>query len=280
MRPADDGSLVDVHSHLVPGVDDGAKDVEAVLASVERFMALGIRRIITTPHIRASLTQNTDRYHARLSQVDEAFAEASGALAEQFPEFEYQRGHEVLLDVPAPDFSDPRIRMGGTSFVLVEWPRLTIPPGTPRVLSWIREQGYRPIVAHPERYGGMAGSDKLARRWRDAGAYLQVNYGSLAGRYGAQAEEMALELLEDGLVDYLASDFHGHSTLKVYRSEAATVFEERDATAALDILSRTNPGRILDDLEPLPVPTVPPPPLLGRLRGMMGKRRRSEEGAG
>lgn len=277
MISADDSSLVDVHNHLVPGVDDGAKHVPAVLASVERFMAVGIRRIITTPHIRASLTLEPEPYEVRLSHVDAAFEEASRALGEQFPEFEYKRGHEVLLDVPEPDFSDQRIRMGGTSFVLVEWPRLTIPPGTPRVLSWLRDQGYRPIVAHPERYGGMAGSGDLPRRWRDAGAYLQVNYGSLAGRYGAQAEEIAVELLEDGLVDYLSSDFHGHSSLKIYKTEAWDVLEERDATVTLDVLCRTNPARLLDDLEPLPAPPVPPAPLLGRLRGIIGRRRRTEE---
>ena len=270
MRLADRTSLVDIHSHLVPGVDDGANDVDAVVASVERMTILGIRRLITTPHLRGSLTMEPARLEARLSEVGEAFDTAAAALGEAFPEIEYRRGHEVLLDVPEVDFSDPRLRMAGSSFVLVEWPRLHIPPGTSRVLAWIREQGYRPIVAHPERYVGMGARLELAEQWRGVGAYLQVNYGSLDGRYGEEARDVALRLLERGLVDYMASDFHGKAGMKIYKREAWSVLEERGAEETLALLCRINPGRILEDQEPLPVPTLPPPSrLFDRIRGMV-----------
>ena len=270
MKLPDRTSLVDIHSHLVPGVDDGANDVEAVLASVERMSILGIRRLVTTPHLRGSLTTEPERLEARLSEVDEAFDAAVAALGEAFPEIEYRRGHEVLLDVPEVDFSDARVRMAGSSFVLVEWPRLHIPPGTPRVLAWIREQGYRPIVAHPERYVGMGARLELAEQWRGVGAYLQVNYGSLDGRYGEDARDVAFRLLERGLVDYMASDFHGKGGLKIYKKEAWSLLEERGAEEILALLCRINPGRILEDLEPLPVPTLPPSSrLFDRIRGMV-----------
>jgi protein-tyrosine phosphatase len=277
---ADSASLVDIHNHLVPGVDDGAKHLPGVLASVERMSHVGIRRIVTTPHIRGSLTQNAEGLRVRLDEVSRAWEAAAAAVKEEFPEVEYRRGHEILLDVPEPDLSDARIRMAGTSFVLVEWPRLHIPPGTPRVLRWIRDQGYRPIVAHPERYGGMLQSPDVALRWRDAGAFLQVNYGSLVGRYGKDAELVAFRLLEAGLVDYLASDFHGQSNLKIYKSEAWAVLRVRGAEEALQVLCRSNPARLLDDLEPIPATSVPPssPKLLDRLRGIIGWRRRSMEG--
>ena len=272
-------SVVDIHSHLVPGVDDGANDVEAVLSSVERMVANGIGTVLTTPHIKGSVTHDPVRLAARLESVSDAWEIAAEALAESFPDVVYHRGHEILIDVPEPDLSDSRIRLAGTSFVLVEWPRLTVPPRSADVLARIREQGYRPIVAHPERYMGGQGADH-ALAWRDAGAYLQVNYGSLAGRYGAYAEEAAWALLQQGLVDYLASDFHGHSTMKIYKSEAWDLLEERDALAAADLLACTNPARVLNDQDPLPVPAVPPAPLLGRLRGMIGRRRRPSGGGG
>lgn len=271
-------SLVDIHSHLVPAVDDGVKSVPGALSAVERMTHAGIGRIITTPHVRGSVTLDPRRMEARLSEVSEAWSEAAEALKEHFPEVEYYRGHEVLLDVPEVDLSDDRLRMAGTSFVLVEWPRLHIPPGTPRVLGRMREQGYRPIIAHPERYMGMSEQMDLAARWRAAGAYLQVNYGSIHGRYGTPARLAALELLEEGLVDYLASDFHGQSGMKVYRDEAWRVLEERGAFEELEILCRVNPGRILQDLDPLPVPAVPPSAkLMDRLRGMVRRRIRSTE---
>lgn len=271
-------SLVDIHSHLVPAVDDGVRSVPGALSAVERMTEAGIGRIITTPHFRGSVTLDRQRMEARLSEVSEAWSKAAEALKKHFPEVEYHRGHEILLDVPEIDLSDDRLRMAGTSFVLVEWPRLHIPPGTPRVLGRMREQGYRPVIAHPERYMGMSEQMDLATRWRAAGAYLQVNYGSIHGRYGTAARLAALELLEEGLVDYLASDFHGQTGMKVYRDEAWCVLEERGAFEVLEILCRVNPGRVLQDRDPLPVPAVPPSAkLMDRLRGMVRRRIRSTE---
>jgi protein-tyrosine phosphatase len=253
----DPTALVDVHNHLVPGVDDGARDLRAVIESVERMTRASIRRIITTPHIDGSLTLDAARLEQRLSTVTAAFERAAGAIQESFPEVEFRRGHEICIDVPEVDFSDPRIRLAGTSFVLVEWPRLQLPPATVRTLTRVRDSGYRPIVAHPERYQGMGAAIGVAGQWRDAGAYLQVNYGSLVGRYGSEAQRAAFALLERGWVDYLSSDFHGHASLKVYKDEAWGVLESMGAQEVLHYLCRTNPGRIFSDELPLPVPLLP-----------------------
>lgn len=278
MTMPDPTSLVDIHNHLVPGVDDGANDVPAVLDSVQRMTRLGIRRFVATPHLRGSLTLEPTRLEQRLSEVTEAWKIARDAIGERFSEVEFRRGHEVLLDLPEPDLTDPRIRLAGSSFVLVEWPRLRIPPGTPPVLRRISAQGYRPIVAHPERYAGMGEQLELASKWRDAGALLQVNFGSLDGRYGRDARIVALRLLEDGLVDYLASDFHGQSRLNIYKEEAYAVLEERGAADALDLLCRINPARILDDLDPVIVPPVPPSSkLFDRIRGIVRRQVRTSE---
>jgi protein-tyrosine phosphatase len=266
----DPTAFVDIHNHLVPGVDDGARDVQAVLDSVERMTRQSIRRIVTTPHIEGSLTLDRARLDSRLAQVTEAWERASRAIGESFPEVEYLRGHEICLDVPGVDFSDPRIRMGGTSFVLIEWPRLQLPPGTVAVLKTIRERGYRPIVAHPERYQGISGAIGVAGQWRDAGASLQVNYGSLVGRYGAEAQSVAIRLLRRGWVDYLASDFHGHASLKVYKDEAWAALAEYGADEVLTYLCRTNPGRLIEDEPPLPVPILPSERRFwARVRGML-----------
>jgi len=274
----DTTSLVDIHSHLVPGVDDGAKSVSAVIAAIDRMTHVGIRRMITTPHIRGSLTLDADRLERRLSDVSDAFATAASAVKERFPEVEYRRGHEILIDVPEVDLSDERIRLAGTSFVLIEWPRLHIPPGTTRVLTRMSEQGYRPIVAHPERYLGMGQRIELAAGWRAAGAYLQVNYGSLDGRYGVEARTTALDLLQAGLVDYFASDHHGQHGMPIYRREAWKLLEERGAGEALDLLCRVNPSRILQDLDPLPVVGISPSTkLFDRLRVMVRRSMRPGE---
>ncbi len=248
-------SFADIHSHLVPAVDDGARSLEDVLDSVERMTRRGIRKIVTTPHLDGSLSLAPEALEERLGEVGEAFDRAAQAVGERFPEVTFRRGHEVMLDVPEVDLSDPRMRMAGTSFVLVEWPRLQLPPGTVQVVERIRAQGFHPIVAHPERYIGI--DLELAAAWKSAGAYLQVNYGSLVSRYGAEARTLAHRLLRRGWADYMASDFHGRPEASLYHARAAERLEELGGHEAWVHLSLTNPARVLRDEAPLPVPGLP-----------------------
>jgi protein-tyrosine phosphatase len=250
-------SIVDLHSHLVPGVDDGAHDVAAVVESVDRMARAGIRNIVTTPHIRASLTLDPPALAHRLEEVQSAWERAADAVGSAFPDVEYRLGHEVMLDVPDPVFSDPRIRMAGTDFVLVEWPRLHIPPATVRVLEGIVASGYVPIVAHPERYAGMGDAMDVVAGWREVGALLQVNYGSFVGRYGAEAKSNAYRLLRRGWAHYLSTDFHGRSNLRLYKDEAWSVLEELGGREALTTLCVTNPSRLLRNETPLAVAPLP-----------------------
>ncbi len=256
MTDQDPTSFVDVHSHLVPGVDDGARTIEDTLDAVRRMTKVGVRKILTTPHLNGSLTQDSESLGNRLRTVSKAFAGAALAVGQHFPEVDFHQGYEVMIDVPDPDLSDSRLRMAGTSFVLVEWPRLHLPPRTVPVLERILSQGYRPIIAHPERYGGM--DLETAAQWRSVGAYLQVNYGSFVGRYGREARTMAMRLIRRGWVDYLASDFHARPDLKIYRKEAWKRLNDLGAEEALAYLCLTNPARILRDEPPLEVPPLPP----------------------
>lgn len=251
----DPTAFADIHNHLVPDVDDGARTVEETLESVQRLTREGVRKIITTPHLDGSLHLEPASLEERLSEVTEAFEMAAAAVRQHFPEVDFRRGHEVMLDVPDVDVSDPRMRLGGTRFVLLEWPRLHLPPGTARVLRRLHEEGYLPIVAHPERYIGF--DMQLADRWKEAGALLQVNYGSLEGRYGADARGAAFRLLRRGLVDYLASDFHGRSDRQVYLAEARKRLEDLGAGEAFVTLALTNPARVFRDEPPMPVPLLP-----------------------
>jgi protein-tyrosine phosphatase len=272
MTDRDPGGFADIHSHLVPGVDDGARNLEDTLEAVGRMTKLGIRKILTTPHLNGSFTRNGEELEARLSEVDEAFDRAAIAVGANFPEVDFKRGHEVMLDIPDVDFSDPRVRLAGTSFVLIEWPRLRVPPGTTKVLERILSAGYRPIIAHPERYIGIDRKLAVIARWREAGAYLQVNHGSLSGRYGAAAKEIAAQLLRGGWAHYLASDFHAQSQAKIYFKEVWEQLEAMRAGESLTHLCLTNPSRLFKDEIPFPVAPLPPATgLWARVKGMMGQ---------
>jgi protein-tyrosine phosphatase len=264
--------MTDLHSHLVPGVDDGSRTLGDALEGVGRLRQAGFVRVATTPHLDASLTRQPGALQARLAQVDREWEELRSAARERFAGLEILRGHEVALDVPDPDFSDPRTRLAGTDYVLVEWPRLTVPPETPRVLARLRDLGYRPIVAHPERYRGLDAVPALPGSWREAGALLQVNLGSLAGRYGRRSLRVALALLERGWMDLLATDFHGRPQLKLYVGEARDLLGDLGADEHFHVLTRTNPARVLAGEEPYPLsPLTVSRGFWSRLRSALGQ---------
>ncbi len=251
----DQAAFTDLHSHLVPGVDDGARTLDEALDGVARMVESGVQRVVTTPHFDASLLRDPGRADERLSQVDEAFAALRAAVADVHPDLVIQRGHEVMLDDPFPDLSDERLRLGATTAVLVEWPRLRIPPATPDVVARIRDQGWVPVIAHPERYHGLAREFGLIGAWRRAGARLQLNHGSLVGRYGAAAQAVAFRLLEGGWIDVMSSDFHSRAHLPVFVDEARQWFEEHGQGEVFDLLTRLNPQRLLADESPEAVPS-------------------------
>jgi protein-tyrosine phosphatase len=247
--------LTDLHSHLVPGVDDGSRTLQEAMEGIGRFKDAGIRRIVTTPHVDGSLTHDQRGLEASLEAMDVSWSSLLKSVRGEFPEMEIHRGSEVMMDVPDPDLTDERLRLAGTRFVLVEWPWAGIPPGTLRVLARLQESGVVPVLAHPERYRGLEDLG-LAGAWRRAGALLQVNYGSLVGRYGDLPRKRAFDLLELGWVDLFSSDFHGRPHLSPDLEEAKELLSELGGEEHFEILSRVNTLRLLRDQDPVPVPAL------------------------
>lgn len=256
--------MLDFHNHVIPGVDDGAGDVAEARAALASLQAAGVEAVIATPHLDASLTHRAAALAARLAEIDAGWATLTQLRAREFPELRLLRGVELMLDVPDPELEDPRLRLAGTRFVLIEFPMMSVPPGSVRVLGRLVAQGWAPIIAHPERYRGLDGKIELAGQWRDAGACLQVNSGSLIGRYGPGPRRVAFALLERGWADYLASDYHarGQPTLR----EAHELLVERGADEHAQLLLRVNPLRIPEEGRPLPVPPLP-----GGRAGLLGR---------
>jgi len=241
-------AMTDLHNHVIPGVDDGAADREATRAALQALLDDGVRRVVATPHVMGSLTLDPAGLAERLAAIDRAWAVAE-TIGAEFPGLELGRGSEIMLDVPEPDLSDARLRLAGGRTVLVEFPFMVIPPYAARPLARIREHGFSPLLAHPERYLGV--SVAAVEEWRKAGAYIQVNGPALLGKYGDGPRRIALELLELGLVDCLSSDYHarGRPLVADYRR----VLEERGAAEQAELLTATNPARAVAGEVPIPV---------------------------
>lgn len=241
--------MIDFHNHLLAGVDDGASNAEQSRAAVEAMHAQGVRGIVVTPHLPGSLIDRPDQLRQTMDSFDEAYDELAATVASEFSDVRLYRGVELMLDTPSLDLSDPRVRLAGTQFVLVEFPGMMVPPHSVQALYQLRVSGWWPVVAHPERYHNLDDLD-IVEEWRTVGGLLQMNAGSVVGRYGSRAEETAWGLLSRGWVDYLCSDYHARGRLPIDACRAA--FADAGGEDAFERLTRENPGRLLEGKEPLP----------------------------
>src|SRR6476659_5556123 len=118
--------MIDFHNHLMPGVDDAASDIDESRSGLAVMREQGITTIITTPHLRASLTDRPRDLERYLGDLDRAFDQLATLAATEFPELRLERGVELMLDTPAPAMGDLRLHLAGSTFVLMEFPHMSI----------------------------------------------------------------------------------------------------------------------------------------------------------
>jgi protein-tyrosine phosphatase len=247
--------MTDLHNHLLPGVDDGAADLEQSRAALDALTRRGVRNLTVTPHVQGSLTADPVALQGRLAEIDAAWSAFRALCHAAHPNLQASRGAEVMLDIPAPDLSDPRLRLNGTRFVLVEFPYMNVPPGSVEVVFQLKLAGWTPVIAHPERYAGLDADLEIVEAWRRSGALLQVNAGSLSRRYGEEARTAAWTILRRGWADLIATDYHARG--RTWLESATQALAEAGAEEQLDLLTRENPERVLRDEVPAEVPPLP-----------------------
>jgi protein-tyrosine phosphatase len=218
-------AMVDLHTHLLPGVDDGVRDLTEALDQIREAGRQGIVRLVCTPHMRAEPGSERSRVLADWRRVHEtllAALELEGGLPE------VGLGAEVLIREARVGLDDPGLRLNGTPYALVEvefW-RERFDDLRPVFLGEL-DRGFRPVLAHVERYTRLPASDHWLARWREDGVLAQVNASSLAGLHGQAVRERAWSLLEGGLVDLVASDVHGPHLRLNHMAEAWTLVAAR-----------------------------------------------------
>ena len=234
--------MIDIHTHLLPGVDDGSPRLDVSLPILQRFLEEGVEIVICTPHLEASRAARAPHEeHETIFRELSAHAPAGLTVL---------RGWEIMIDVPEIDLTDRRLGLGGSLAVLVEFPRMNVPAAAARELMRLRTSGIIPVLAHPERYWGC--TPDMVRVWRDAGAAIQMDASMLLG--GPNASKLARALLGDGLVDCIASDNHGD---RRSLAGARRWLVEIGADEQADLLTHGNARRMLDGQPPLPVAPLP-----------------------
>jgi protein-tyrosine phosphatase len=245
----------DFHSHVIPGVDDGAADLRESRAAVAALARDGIGTAVATPHFDGSLTHAPEHSEARLARIDEAFAALTSDAEVLAAGVRLLRGVELMLDVPDPDVHDPRLRLNGGRYVLVEFPALHLPQQhADYAIRALRDAGWQPVLAHPERYRNVDETLEALLALRYAGAYFQVNAPSLVGYHGDGPRRRAHALLARGWADFGSSDFHARGTPAVGAARAA--LEAMGASEQAELLLVENPSRLVRDESPRQVPPV------------------------
>jgi protein-tyrosine phosphatase len=193
----------DFHSHLLPGIDDGAQTPAESVVLITRLKKLGFSRLITTPHVRTDyfLNEASDirARHSQFIQLPEVTA--LGVTIEVAAEYYFDEHFIALVRRDELlSFADRR--------VLIETSTRQRPLGFTDIIKELRTAGYQPVLAHPERYAYGWEDVSHFEAWRAAGVSLQVNTTAFSGHYGGQIQKAAERLAERGMIDYLGSDCH------------------------------------------------------------------------
>lgn len=196
----------DMHSHILPGLDDGVKTIEESIAIVKKMLALGVKRFSFTPHISFPSPMNTPEIiRERLDLLINSLKK-EGIYLDADVGAEYKVGEYMLELIERDTLASFRDRK-----VLIEHSFVSPSPSFEEVVFRLQEREYHPVLAHPERYPFYAGAIlERVKALKERGCQMQVNLLSFVGFYGKEAQKGALILADAGAIDYLSGDIHSY----------------------------------------------------------------------
>jgi protein-tyrosine phosphatase len=245
--------MIDLHSHILPGVDDGSPDLETSLAMARMAVDEGIKVMACTPHFMPGMHNN------RVADIQTRIDTLNGALIAANIDLPLVMGGDNHI---RPDFSAALINKNiptihNSRYVLFEPPHVMMPPRLSELLFAILGAGYVPIVTHPERLSWIEQNYPSILRLAESGIWMQVTAGSLTGRFGPRPQYWAQRMLQDGVVHILATDAHnlGSRPPKMSKALAMAAAELGPQEAHHIVVSR--PHSVLINLAPektIPLP--------------------------
>jgi protein-tyrosine phosphatase len=243
-------TMIDLHCHVLPGIDDGPPEIGDSLLLARAAAAGGIRTIVATPHVSREYPNDADTIAGLVDRVSARFA------AEGLP-LELRSGAEIamtMIDQIAPG-DLPKLALGEGPWLLIECPFTSLATGFDILLLKLQSQGHRIVLAHPERSPFFHRDQQLLGSLVRTGILTSVTAGSLVGRFGGQVQRFTHELAQDELVHNVASDAHSHTGRSPsIRSE----LEQSGLSPLADWLTQAVPAAILagDEIPPRPSVTI------------------------
>lgn len=234
--------MIDIHCHILPDFDDGAEGLEESLDMARMAAVTGVTDIIATPHF-----QGEPDALEQLPLMQRQFQILSAALSQAAIPVQLHPGAEVLClpDTISLAVSHQLPTLANTSYVLTEFYFDESYSFMDETLSQIAGCGYKPVVAHPERYGVIQRDPRLLHRWARQGFVIQLNKGSVLGSFGSRVEQTANDILALGLAHLFASDAHGCHSRTPHMGALQQWVEELCDPDYAAILLEENPHRLL-----------------------------------
>lgn len=196
--------VTDIHSHLIPGIDDGSKTMDESLELIRGFRDLGFKKLVTTPHIMSDAFRNTPEIILDGLEKLRTAVKAAGIEIEldASAEYYFDEAFSKLVD-------DNKILPLREKYILFEISYINAPDLIHQMVFQIQMKGYTPILAHPERYPYWYKRFEEYHKIKEAGALFQINTNSIAGYYGPDARRIAERMINENMVDFIGSDMHG-----------------------------------------------------------------------
>jgi len=237
--------MIDLHCHLLPGIDDGPKTIDESLKLARIYENAGYSHVVTTPHWIFGTS-----WMSAPAIIQEGVATLNKRMKEDEIRLIALPGMEIALDHEIPELLDRGeiIGLGGRpkSYVLIEPPFLRLPLGWEEIFFGVLSRGYKVLVAHPERCAQLAEKNGIIDEFISAGLYLQVNWFSFLGFYGPEAAETAGYLAEKGYIHCLATDSHDIKNRHPGNvRKAAGLLEKKIGSHNVSLLAHKNPIRVL-----------------------------------
>lgn len=265
--------LIDIHSHILPFVDDGADDWDCSLAMLKRAENEGIKAIVATPHILS------EHHYSEEGDIIATYQELVEKASDAGLKIKIFLGCEIYAQ---PDTTlDHQIATinNNKKYFLIEFPMNSIPQFVPQKLFDFAMDGKTPIIAHPERNQGFQNRPDFIYEYIQGGSLMQINEGSLRGKFGERAKELAFKMIENNLAHFVASDGHKRDTRTVSLLESYKLITDKFGKETATQLFTENPlkiikGEPIEIEEPIPIERQSKKSLLSKIK-VFGKKGKS-----
>lgn len=233
--------MIDMHSHILFGVDDGAKTINDSISILKEEVTKGVSHIILTPHYKKKL------FDSNFNNVSENFELLKKLAENENIEIELFLGSEVYFDSDYYEVlcNDSIYTLAGSDYMLIEFSELNTPRNIPEICYEVRLKGYIPVLAHVERYEDLYYNNKLIKEILYEGAHLQVNASSVINKESKKSCKFVNFLLKNELVSFVASDVHNLDTRKFYLDEAYKSVKKNYGETYADIIFEKNQQNII-----------------------------------